>query len=54
MRLKDALGNWNAVQKYTEKALGYKLYGDDHAVWRKARLAAIKRVREMFPIKRKY
>ena len=54
VRLKDALGNWKAVRKYTEKALGNGLYGDDHAVWRKARLKAIKRVEEMFPIKRKY
>jgi hypothetical protein len=54
IRLKDALGSWNEVQKYTERALGYRLYGDDHALWRKARLSAIKRGREMFPIMRKY
>jgi hypothetical protein len=50
MRLKDALGSWKGVQEYTKKALGYKLYGEDHALWRRARLAAIKRIREMFPI----
>jgi hypothetical protein len=52
MRLKDTLGSWKAVQDYTSKAIACKLYGDDHALWRKARLAAIKRVREMFPITR--
>lgn len=50
MRLKDKLGSWNAVQEYTKKALGYELYGSDHAVWSRARLAAIKRIRDMFPI----
>jgi hypothetical protein len=50
MRLKDKLGSWNVVQRYTHDVLGYKLYGDDHALWRKARLAAVKRMREMFPI----
>lgn len=50
MRLKDRLGSWNVVQRYTHDVLGYKLYGDDHTLWRRARLAAIKRVREMFPI----
>lgn len=49
MRLKDKLRSWNAVQRHTHEALGYKLYGDDQALWRKARLAAIKRIREMFP-----
>jgi hypothetical protein len=53
MRLKGRLGSWDAVQDYTCKALGCKLlYEDDHALWRKARLAAIKRIREMFPITR--
>jgi hypothetical protein len=53
LRLKDKLGSWNAVQNYTRSVLGSqfgKLYGDDHTLWRKARLAAIKRRREMFPI----
>jgi hypothetical protein len=50
MRLKDKLGSWNVVQRYTHDMLGYKLYGDDHALWRKARLAAIKRIKEMFPV----
>jgi hypothetical protein len=50
MRLKEAFEDWNAVQDYTYKTLGYKLYGDDHALWRKARLVAIKRIRNMFPI----
>jgi hypothetical protein len=52
MRLKDELGSWSTVQDHTRKVLGpgYKLYGDDQALWRKARLAAIKRRREMFPI----
>lgn len=53
MRLKDKLGSWDAVQNYTRRVLGSqfgKLYGEDHALWRRARLAAIKRRREMFPI----
>src|SRR5262249_54857123 len=50
MRLKDALGSWKGVQEYMKEVLGYKLYGEDHALWRRARLAAIKRIREMFPI----
>jgi hypothetical protein len=50
MRLKDELRSWDTVQKHTHKALGYKLYEDDQALWRKARLAAIKRIRETFPI----
>jgi len=53
MRLKDRLGSWDEVQNYTRNVLGSQfgeLYGDDHALWRKARLAAIKRIREMFPI----
>ena len=49
MRLKDKLRSWDTVQNHTRTALGYKLYGDDPALWRKARLAAIKRKREMFP-----
>jgi hypothetical protein len=52
MRLKDKLGSWDTVQDHTHKALGCKLYGDDHALWRKARLAAIKRIKTMFPIRR--
>ena len=51
MRLKEAFEDWNAVQDHTHKALGCKLYGDDQALWRKARLSAIKRIREMFPIR---
>ncbi len=54
MRLKDELGSWDAIQDYTSKTIGCKLYGDDHALWRKARLAAIKRISEMFPIIRTY
>ena len=54
MRLKEMLGDWDTVQKHTQTAIGCKLYGDDHAVWRKARLAAIKRLRQMFPIVRMY
>ena len=52
MRLKDSLGSWKPIQDYTRKVLGYKLYEDDHALWRKARLVAIKRISEMFPITR--
>ena len=52
MRLKDRLGSWDVVQRYTHRVLGCKLlYEDDHALWRKARLAAIKRIRNMFPIR---
>jgi hypothetical protein len=53
MRLKDKLGSWDAVQNYTRSVLGSqfgKLYGEDHTLWRRARLAAIKRIRDMFPI----
>jgi hypothetical protein len=53
IRLKDELGSWNVVRRSTHDILGYKLYGgddSDHAVWRRARLAAIKRIKEMFPI----
>ena len=50
MRLKDTFGKWDEVQDHTQKALGCRLYGENHAIWRKARLAAMKRVREMFPI----
>jgi hypothetical protein len=50
MRLKERLGSWNVVQRYTRKVLGYELYGDDHMLWRRARLAAIKRKRDMFPV----
>ena len=49
MRLKDRLGSWKAVQRHTRDVLGYKLYADHHTLW-KARLAAIKRRRDMFPI----
>jgi len=52
MRLKDRLGSWDEVQNYTCKLLGSqfgKLYGEDPALWRKARLAAIKRIKNMFP-----
>ena len=50
MRLKKALGSWKGVQEYTKKALGCELYGEDPSLWRRARLAAIKRKRDMFPI----
>jgi len=50
VRLKERLGSWNVVQRYTRKVLGYELYGDDHMLWRRARLAAIKRKRDMFPV----
>ena len=53
MRLKDKLGSWEAVQNYTCSILGSQfgtLYGDNEALWRRARLAAMKRIREMFPI----
>jgi hypothetical protein len=53
MRLKDSLGSWDEVQNYTCKVLGSqfgKLYGENHALWRKARLAAIERIGNMFPI----
>jgi hypothetical protein len=53
-RLKERLGNWDDVMDYTHKTLGCKLYGDDHALWRKARLSALRRVRDMFPITRAY
>ena len=52
MRLKDKLRSWDTVQDHMYKALGCKLYGDDHSLWRKARLAAIKRIKTMFPIRR--
>ena len=53
MRLKDKLGSWDSVQNYTRKVLGSQfgnLYGENHTLWRKARLAAIRRIRDMFPI----
>ena len=53
MRLKDKHRSWDAVQNYTRKVLGSqfgKLYGENHTLWRRARLAAIKRIRDMFPI----
>jgi hypothetical protein len=50
MRLKDRLGSWDVVQQYTRDLLGKELYGDDQMLWRKARLAAIERKRNMFPI----
>lgn len=52
MRLKKKLKRWAAVQDYTRRELGYPLYGDDLAAWKRARLAAIKRVENLFPIKR--
>ena len=51
-RLKEKLGSWDVVKKHTCKVLGCKLYGDDDALWRKARLGAIQRTKEMFPILR--
>jgi hypothetical protein len=50
MRLKDRLGSWDVVQQYTRDLLGKGLYGDDQMLWRRARLAAIERKRNMFPI----
>jgi hypothetical protein len=51
MRLKrSSLRTWEAVQEYVGRARGCTLYGRDHATWRKARLAASKRVKTMFPI----
>lgn len=51
-RLKEKLGSWQAVREHTDKVFGCRLYGADDALWRKARLAAIKRTKEMFPILR--
>ena len=51
MRLKDKLGSWDAVQNYTLKVLGSqfgKLYGENHTLWRKARLAALNAERTCF------
>lgn len=52
MRLKDKLMSWDRIQDYTYKETGVRLYADDLALWRKARLAAIKRMKGMFPITR--
>jgi hypothetical protein len=60
-RLKDALKTWSAVRDYTQQTIGRALYGDNpakgragenEALWRRARLAAINRTKTLFPIKR--
>jgi hypothetical protein len=51
-RLKEELGSWEVVQEHTFNVLGDDLYGQDDTFWRKARLAAIRRSKEMFPILR--
>jgi hypothetical protein len=52
MRLKHELGTWSKAQRHSEKILGFHLYKDDENLWRRARLAAIKRIKTMFPIRR--
>ena len=52
MRLKRKLENWDDVQDHTLEVTRNNLYGDDPATWRKARLAAMKRIKTMFPITR--
>jgi hypothetical protein len=52
MRLKDKIKTWPAILDYAWDELKYPLYGDDHALWKKARLAAFKRKNNLFPIKK--
>lgn len=54
LRLKRELKKWADVQEHTNTILGCKLYGDDLAVWRKARLASMGRIKSMFPIPSKW
>jgi hypothetical protein len=52
LRLKEKLGNWDDVMDYTNETLGFKLYGDEYALWRRARLSALRRIKALFPITR--
>jgi len=50
-RLKEHHGNWGAVHTHTRAAGASDIYADE-TQWRKARLAAMLRSEEMFPILR--
>jgi hypothetical protein len=52
LRLRTALGSWEAAIRHSKGVLGIGFYGADRAVWSRAAAAAMKRIDGMFPIKR--